>query len=103
MPAIRPRKNKDGEVISYEIRVHRGRAADGTQLKPYTMTYKPREGMTPKQITKRSESVYLCNNILYAPDKGVYATTLKTGEKSRVALNSHPTFVNRHGIRRNSE
>ena len=52
MPAIRPRKNKDGEVISYEIRVHRGRAADGTQLKPYTMTYKPREGMTAKQIMK---------------------------------------------------
>ena len=52
MAAIRPRKNKNGDIISYEIRVHRGRAADGTQLKPYTMTYKPRPGMTEKQIAK---------------------------------------------------
>lgn len=52
MPNIRARTNKDGKIVSYEIRVHRGRDADGKQLKPYTTTYKPREGMTEKQITK---------------------------------------------------
>ena len=43
MSNIRKRTNKDG-VTTYQIRVFRGNAPDGTQLKPYTMTYKPREG-----------------------------------------------------------
>ena len=51
MSNIRKRTNKDG-VTTYQIRVFRGNAPDGTQLKPYTMTYKPREGMTEKQIAK---------------------------------------------------
>lgn len=52
MASVRERKNKDGKVVSYEIRVHRGRDRDGRQLKPYTMTYKPDGKMTEKQIQK---------------------------------------------------
>lgn len=52
MPNIRTRKNKSGEVISYEIRVHKGYDINGKQLKPYVMTYKPAPGMTAKQIEK---------------------------------------------------
>lgn len=52
MANIRPRKNKDGEIISYEIRVFKGRDENGKQLKPYVMTYKPAPGMTAKQIEK---------------------------------------------------
>lgn len=52
MANITPRKNKNGEIISYQIRVFRGRSADGTRLKDYLMTWKPTPGMTKRQIEK---------------------------------------------------
>lgn len=52
MASITERKNKSGEIISYTIRVYRGYDSAGKRLKPYTMTYKPESGMTPKQIEK---------------------------------------------------
>ena len=52
MAAITPRKDKKGKVISYCIRVSRGYDEHGKKLKPYTMTYKPKEGMSEKQIQK---------------------------------------------------
>lgn len=53
MANIRPRINKKtGKVISYEIRVYRGRDQDGVQLKPFTTTWTPAEGMTRKQTEK---------------------------------------------------
>ena len=52
---ITPRRNKDGEIISYQIRVFRGRNADGTRLKDYMMTWRPTQGMTKRQITKELE------------------------------------------------
>lgn len=39
MASIQERRNKAGQLISFSIRVHRGRSADGTQLKPYTATF----------------------------------------------------------------
>ena len=55
MANITPRKNKDGEVISYQIRVFRGRNADGTRLKDFMMTWRPTPGMTKRQIAKELE------------------------------------------------
>ncbi len=52
MPSITPRKNKDGDIISYTIRVYHGYDSKGKRLKPYTMTYKPAPNMTVKQIEK---------------------------------------------------
>lgn len=52
MANIRPRKNKNGEIISYEIRVFKGRDENGKQLKPYVLTWKPLPNMTEKQIEK---------------------------------------------------
>lgn len=52
MPSITPRKNKNGEIISYSIRVYKGYDINGNRLKPYTMTWKPTEGMTKRQIEK---------------------------------------------------
>lgn len=52
MANITPRKDKDGNVISYQIRVFRGRNADGKRLKDYMMTWKPSPGMTKRQIEK---------------------------------------------------
>lgn len=52
MPNITKRKNKDGEVVSYRIRVARGYDSQGNKLKPYEMTWKPTPGMTPRQAEK---------------------------------------------------
>ena len=52
MANITPRRNKDGEVISYGIKVYRGRSSDGKQLKPYTATYKVDQDKTEKQNQK---------------------------------------------------
>lgn len=52
MPNITPRKNKNGEIISYRIRVARGYNSSGKKIKPYEMTWKPAPNMTAKQIQK---------------------------------------------------
>ena len=52
MPNITPRVNKNGEITSYTIRVYHGYDSNGKRLKPYTMSYKPAQGMTSKQIEK---------------------------------------------------
>ena len=52
MANITPRKDKDGNIISYQIRVFRGRDASGKRLKDYILTWKPEPGMTRRQIEK---------------------------------------------------
>ena len=52
MANISSRKDKNGNIISYQIRVFRGRDASGKRLKDYMMTWKPPEGMTKRQIEK---------------------------------------------------
>lgn len=39
MASIQERRDKNGKLISFSIRVHRGRGLDGKQLKPYTATF----------------------------------------------------------------
>lgn len=50
MANIQPRKNKEGKIISYSIRVHKGRDANGKQLKPYSMTWVVPTSMSEKKI-----------------------------------------------------
>lgn len=57
MPNITPRKNKNGEITSYTIRVYHGYDSNGKRLKPYTMSYKPAQGMTSKQIEKEVQRI----------------------------------------------
>lgn len=52
MANITPREDKDGKIISYQIRVFRGRDASGKRLKDYILTWKPEPGMTKRQIDK---------------------------------------------------
>lgn len=52
MANISERKDKNGNIISYRIRVSRGYGAKGEKLKPYEITYKPEKGMTKRQIEK---------------------------------------------------
>lgn len=50
MASITKKRNKSGEIISYQIRVYRGNDINGNRLKPYLLTWKPPEGMTKKQM-----------------------------------------------------
>lgn len=52
MANITPRKNKNGVITSYTIRVYHGYDGAGKRLKPYTMSWKPAPGMTAKQVEK---------------------------------------------------
>lgn len=52
MANIMPRKDKDGNIISYQIRVFRGRDASGRKLKDHILTWKPEAGMTKRQIER---------------------------------------------------
>ena len=50
MANIEPRKNREGRIVSYRIRVGRGNTPDGKRIKPYTMNWTPEAGMTKRQI-----------------------------------------------------
>jgi len=55
MANIQARRNKDGKVVSYSIRVHKGRdTATGKQLKPYTMTWKVPPNWSEKTAEKEA-------------------------------------------------
>ena len=54
MANLQERRNKDGKLISYSIRVHRGRGSDGRQLKPATMTFTVEPGWTEASALKKA-------------------------------------------------
>lgn len=56
MANIQERRNKSGKLISYSIRVHRGRGADGKQLKPWTATFEVSPTWTEKSARKKAET-----------------------------------------------
>ena len=56
MANIQERRDKAGKLISYSIRVHRGRDADGRQLKPYTATFNVEPTWTEKSARKKAEA-----------------------------------------------
>lgn len=52
MANITPRRDKNGNITSYTIRVYHGYDSSGKRLKPFTTSYKPEKGMTAKQAEK---------------------------------------------------
>lgn len=54
MANIQPRRNKDGKIISYSIRVFKGRDANGKQLKPHTMTFEIPEKWSEEKAEKEA-------------------------------------------------
>ena len=56
MANIQERRDKTGKLISYSIRVFRGRGADGKQLKPWTATFDVAPGWTEKSAKKKAEA-----------------------------------------------
>lgn len=58
MASCSPYKNKEGQIISYQIQVSRGRDANGKRLSPYTKTWKvPKTYKSEKAIKKALEKV----------------------------------------------
>lgn len=56
MASIQERRDKTGKLISYSIRVHRGRGTDGKQLKPWTATFEVSPTWTEKSARKKAEA-----------------------------------------------
>lgn len=56
MANIQERRNKEGKLVSYSIRVHRGRGADGKQLKPYTTTFEVSPTWKEETARKKAEA-----------------------------------------------
>lgn len=53
MASFTARKNKDGDIVSYQVKVSRGRdKLTGKQLTPYTTTYTPPEGWSKKAVER---------------------------------------------------
>lgn len=58
MATITPRKNKEGNIVSYQIEVYRGRDAEGRKLKPYTMRWHvPDNWQSENKIKKELDRV----------------------------------------------
>lgn len=56
MANIQERRDKSGKLISYSIRVFRGRDANGKQLKPWTATFEVLPTWTEKSARKKAEA-----------------------------------------------
>ena len=56
MANLQERRDKTGKLVSYSIRVHRGRDADGKQLKPWTATFEVQPTWTEKTARKKAEA-----------------------------------------------
>lgn len=77
MANIQERRNKDGKLISYSIRVHRGRGPDGKQLKPWTATFEVSPSWTEKSAKKKAEA---------------FAATFEKECKAGITSDSRQTF-----------
>lgn len=107
MAGITPRKDKNGNIISYRIRVSRGYDVYGNKLKPYEMTYKPAQNMTQKQIEKelnrqtiqfeekcKSGIMSINNNITLYSFIPQYLDTIK-GKVSPTTLDMYKSTIER--------
>lgn len=100
MASIRPRKNKNGEITSYQIRVFKGTAPDGTELKPYTTSFKLDPNKTDRQNEKALNKFVVefeekCKSGFAADNRQTFAEyaeyVIKLKERSGV---KHSTILN---------
>ncbi len=55
MANLQERRNKEGKIVSYSIRVFHGRDEKGNQLKPYSTTFKVESTWNEKTARKKAE------------------------------------------------
>ena len=56
MANLQERRDRDGKLISYSIRIYRGRSQDGKQLKPFTATFEVKPTWSEKSARKKAEA-----------------------------------------------
>ena len=56
MANLQERRDRNGKLISYSVRVHRGRGADGRQLKPWTATFDVSPTWSERTARKKAEA-----------------------------------------------
>ena len=107
MASSSPIKNKSGVVYAYQIKVYRGRDADGKQLKQYSTVWKIPDGMKNSRTIKKELDRFAvlfeqqCKEGLVSTDKKTFAAyaeyfmTLKERDQKHHA--------NIHGKRRKRE
>lgn len=78
MANIQERRNKEGKIISFSIRVFCGRGIDGKQLKPYTTTFEVPESWSGKTSRKKAEA---------------YAATFEKECKTGIRSDTKQTFA----------
>lgn len=62
MASKTPRKDKEGNITSYQIEVYRGRDSEGKKLKPYSMTWQVPENW--KSENKNQEGIRSCGRTI---------------------------------------
>ena len=78
MANLQERRDKDGKLISYSIRIYRGRSQDGKQLKPFTATFEVKPTWSEKSARKKAEA---------------YAATLEDQFKKGLINDTRQTFA----------
>lgn len=76
---LQERRDKTGKLISYSIRVHRGRGPDGRQLKPWTATFDVSPTWTEKSARKKAAD---------------FAATFEKECRAGITSDSRQTFQN---------
>lgn len=101
MASYTARKNKAGKIISYQIKVSRGRdKLTGKQLTPYTTTFTPPEGWSKRAIEREllkvmGEFEAACNRgeILTKEEQKAHAMeTAEKAEQEKAEEQKKPTF-----------
>ena len=89
MANLQERRDKSGKLISFGIRVFRGRGPDGKQLKPWTATFEVSPTWTEKSARKKAEA---------------FAATFEADCKKGIVSDNRQTFsaycANRSGASR---
>lgn len=101
MASFTARKNKAGEVVSYQIKVSRGRdKLTRKQLTPYTTTYTPPEGWSKKAVERdlirfMGEFEAACNRgeiLTKEEEKAAAAQKLEEQKRKQEEQRKKPTF-----------
>lgn len=77
MANIEARKDKEGNIVSYRIKVFKGRNSEGKRIKPDMMTWKVPQGWSEKKIQKKLNEI---------------ATIFENESKKGLIVNNHQTF-----------
>lgn len=80
MATITPKKNKDGKITAYLIRVYHGYDVNGKRLRPYSTTFKPTRGLTEKQAAKEAERFALDFEERSLAMSGAASSTIKLAD-----------------------